>query len=372
MVLPVVEDFRRLFLDDVPLIDVRAPVEFAHGAFPGAENLPLINDAERHEIGIRYKDLGQEAAIELGHQLVRGRARTERIAAWQRFAERHPQGALYCFRGGMRSRISQQWLFEATGIGLPRVKGGYKALRRFLIGEMERLARVVEPVRLGGRTGIGKTILLQDLPAALDLERLAWHRGSAFGRHATPQPSQIDFENRLAVALLKHEARGNPRLVIEDEGRAIGSVHVPHALHDRFRQSPLVILNATLDERIANTRREYVDDALAEYRRHYGGKAGFDRWAACLLDSLDRIRRRLGGTRHQALRAMMERAIAVHRDHGDTAPHDEWIEPLLVDYYDPMYDYQIARNAGHIVFEGDAAVVRRYLAGDALRFASSR
>jgi tRNA 2-selenouridine synthase len=366
MALPVVADFRRLFLDDVPLVDVRAPVEFAQGAFPGAENLPLINDAERHEIGIRYKDLGQDAAIELGHELVRGRARTERIAAWQRFAERHPQGALYCFRGGMRSRISQQWLFEATGIRLPRVEGGYKALRRFLIGELERLAGVVEPLRLGGRTGIGKTILLQQLPAALDLENLAWHRGSAFGRHATPQPTQVDFENRLAVALLKHEARGNPPLIVEDEGRAIGSVHVPHPLYERFRQSPLVILSATLEERVANTRREYVDEALAEYRRRHGAKDGFDRWASCLLDSLDRIRRRLGGARHQALRAVMERAVAVHRERGDTGRHAEWIERLLVDYYDPMYDYQIARNAGQVVFEGDAAAVRDFLAGDAV------
>ena len=37
-----------------PLIDVRAPVEFARGALPGAVNLPLRDDAERHAVGIRY------------------------------------------------------------------------------------------------------------------------------------------------------------------------------------------------------------------------------------------------------------------------------------------------------------------------------
>ncbi|MBE0582974.1 MAG: hypothetical protein IH612_04350, partial [Desulfofustis sp.] len=36
------ETYRRLLIDGVPLIDVRAPVEFAAGAVPGAVNLPLL------------------------------------------------------------------------------------------------------------------------------------------------------------------------------------------------------------------------------------------------------------------------------------------------------------------------------------------
>lgn len=362
MELPVVDDYRRLFLEDVPLLDVRAPVEFGQGAFPHTENAPLIDDAERHEIGIRYKELGQDAAVELGHELVEGATKAARIAAWRRFAEQHPQGVLYCFRGGQRSKISQQWLYEATGIRYPRVKGGYKALRHFLIDELDRAAGSIRPIRLGGRTGTGKTVLLHRLPGALDLEGLAWHRGSAFGRHATPQPTQIDFENRLAVALLQHRARGNAPLVIEDEGKAIGSVHLPHGLYETFKRSPLVILAVPLEERIANTHREYIGEALAEYRAIYGTDEGFDRWAAYLLASLDRIRKRLGGVRYQALRTIMEAAIARHREGDDTSGHRTWIERLLVGYYDPMYDYQIQVNAERVVFEGDTNSVSDYLA----------
>ena len=360
--LPVVDDYRRLFLDDVPLLDVRAPVEFAEGAFPHTENHPLITDAERHEIGIRYKDLGQDAAIDLGHELVRGRTRAERIAAWHHFARQHPGAVLYCFRGGMRSKISQRWLHEVAGLQIPRVKGGYKALRRYLIGVLSNAAAEVRAIRLGGRTGVGKTLLIRQLPGAIDLEGLAWHRGSAFGRHATPQPTQISFENHLAIALLKHGAGGYRRLIIEDEGRAIGSVHIPNALHDTFGRSPLVVLEATLEERIANTHREYVHEALAEYRQASGSEDGFEAWAAYLLDSIDRIRKRLGGARHGELRRMMETAISAHRAHGETEQHRHWIERLLVDYYDPMYDYQIGRNAKNVVFTGDACAVREYLA----------
>ena len=361
MELPVVTDFRRLFIEGVPMLDVRAPVEFADGAFPSAENHPLIDDGERHEIGIRYKELGQDAAVEHGHELVSGDIKTERVAAWEQFAAAHPDGVLYCFRGGMRSRISQQWLFEATGVAYPRVQGGYKALRRFLIDELERAAASLHAIRIGGRTGVGKTVLLQRIPDAVDLEALAWHRGSAFGRHATPQPTQIDFENRLAVALLKHEARTNGPLIVEDEGRAVGSVHLPAPLYEGLKASPLVVLEADVAERVTITHREYIDEALAEYVVRYGEEEGFTRWAAYLLDSLDRIRKRLGGARHRELRALMESALASHRDRGDTRAHRRWIEHLLVDYYDPMYDYQIRNNPRGVTFTGDAEAVIQYL-----------
>lgn len=361
MELPLVDDYRRLFLEGTPLLDVRAPVEFDQGAFPAAENHPLIDDAERHEIGIRYKDLGQDAAIDLGHELVHGRVKDERIAAWQRFAQQHPDGVLYCFRGGMRSKISQQWLQGATGIVYPRVRGGYKALRRFLIDELEQAAGDIDPVALGGRTGVGKTLLLQRLPNVVDLEGLAWHRGSAFGRHATPQPTQIDFENRLAIALMRHLALESPPLVVEDEGKAVGSVHVPNVLHEALRRSPLVVLEASIAQRVENTHQEYIHEALAEYREIHGAHEGFERWASYLLDSLDRIRKRLGGSRHHELRAQLESAIARHRDHGDTSGHHAWIKTLLVDYYDPMYDYQIRNNADRVIFRGDAAAVADHL-----------
>ena len=72
MELPQTDDYLSLFLNDIPLLDVRAPVEFLEGAFPLAENFPLINDHERQEIGRQYKNMGQEEAIKLGHKLVQG------------------------------------------------------------------------------------------------------------------------------------------------------------------------------------------------------------------------------------------------------------------------------------------------------------
>ena len=112
-------DYRHIFLNDVPMMDVRAPVEFGQGAFPGVANLPLMDDGERQQVGTCYKHKGQEAAIALGHQLVSGATKRQRIEAWAQFAQTHPQGVLYCFRGGLRSQIVQQWLLNEAGIDYP-------------------------------------------------------------------------------------------------------------------------------------------------------------------------------------------------------------------------------------------------------------
>ncbi|MGC8697787.1 MAG: tRNA 2-selenouridine(34) synthase MnmH, partial [Halothiobacillus sp.] len=105
--LPVETNFARLFIEQIPLLDVRAPVEFAAGAFPKSINIPLLNDQERHLVGIKYKQQGQAAAIALGYELVDEAKKQHRLTQWQDFFQKNPTGMLYCFRGGLRSRLSQ-------------------------------------------------------------------------------------------------------------------------------------------------------------------------------------------------------------------------------------------------------------------------
>jgi len=359
--LPEIDDLKSLFLDDIPLLDVRAPVEFAEGAFPASQNRPLIDDQQRHEIGKTYKDLGQDAAVELGLTLVSGEAKADRINKWRAFAEQHPGGALYCFRGGMRSRVSQQWLHEQTGIVYPRVRGGYKALRRFLIAQLEENSPKIRPIVIGGRTGVGKTRLLHRLTPHLDLEGLAWHRGSAFGRHATPQPAQISFENALSVEVMKLLHKGNPHFATEDESRNIGARHMPMSFYEPLSQAPVVVLEATEEERIEVTLQEYVHNALQEYQELLGESAGFEAWAENLETSLFRIRKRLGGENHRRILTQLTDAIDAHRTHGETNKHHVWIRALLLDYYDSMYSYQLEKKHDRILFSGNQDAVFDFL-----------
>lgn len=362
--LPVVNDYRALFLQQRPLLDVRAPVEFNEGAFPHASNLPLLTDEERHQVGIRYKQQGQDAAIELGYALVDEPSKAARIAGWTAWVKAHPEGVLYCFRGGLRSRLTQQMLAHEAGVIVPRVAGGYKAMRRFLLDTLAREAARQKLLLIGGRTGCGKTEMLQTLPNALDLEAIAHHRGSSFGRHAQPQPAQISLENALAIGFLQRETA--PSILLEDESRAMGSREIPHSLFTPMSQAPLIVLEASLEARVQQSFRDYVQDSLHEFQSLYCADEGFARYSAHVHASLDRIQRRLGGERHAQMKTLLSAGLNALQDDDPTILH-EFVRRLLMDYYDPMYDYQISRKQERIVFRGEREAVLDWLAQQGMR-----
>jgi len=361
-----IAEFAELFLTDTPLIDTRAPVEFARGSFPSAINLPLMSDGERSAVGTCYKEQGSEAAVALGHELVSGRTKEQRISAWADFAQSHPAGALFCFRGGMRSQISQSWLSE-RGIDYSRIEGGYKAMRRWLLQQLERLCMERDFIVISGKTGSAKTRLINEgnhgkpFDGSLDLEGLANHRGSAFGRRVSPQPTQINFEHQLAVTLLKIERDHPGPVIIEDESRLIGRCALPAALKARLEQSPLVVLDAELDARVTHSFENYILANLSDLNEiAENGDAAFSSFSQALRDALARIRKRLGGLKYSQLSEQLENALAAHAK-GDNTRHRQWIAQLLVSYYDPMYEYQLSQRSDRICFSGNAEQVSRYL-----------
>ncbi|PLW71030.1 tRNA 2-selenouridine(34) synthase MnmH [Pseudohalioglobus lutimaris] len=357
---PDTEDYRALFLTDAPMMDMRAPLEFEKGAFPAATSLPLMTDDERAQVGTRYKQQGREAAIELGHQLVNAEVRSRRLAQWSAFAQSHPDGYLYCFRGGLRSQTVQRWLREA-GIDYPLVRGGYKAMRRFLIDELERSVAAAQFVLISGKTGTGKTRVIWDLPGSIDLEGLANHRGSTFGQLPAPQPGQIDFENCLSIALMKRLAEGPGRLFLEDEGRLIGRLYLPEVLHAAMAVAPMAVVEESLDERVNVVIADYVIDLGERYQRLHGD-VGARLHAEKLQADLLRIRKRLGGERHQRASGFMADAFQQQQSSGDTGGHRQWIAFLLEHYYDPMYEYQLQQREGDILFRGSREAVLQWAA----------
>ena len=353
-----ITDFTQLFIANTPLIDTRAPTEFDQGAFPQTTSLPLMSDKERELIGTCYKNKGQAKAIELGHELVQGKVKQDRLDAWLEFIKNNPNGALYCFRGGLRSQITQQWIYEASGVNYPRIKGGYKALRRFLIDETDRIMNQITPVVIGGQTGCGKTLLLDRLKDTIDLEGLANHRGSAFGNTTTPQPTQINFENELAVELIKKQ--NHSHLVFEDEGSNVGTVHIPQCVQEKTSQAELILLEASVEERLKVSMDAYVINMQQDFITQ-DALNGFDNFANYWLKSLEKIQRRLGLERYQAMLKLVNRALERYKNQGEADGFYPVVEELLVDYYDPMYDYQIQKKIDRVVFKGSADEVLGYL-----------
>ncbi|NOY75609.1 MAG: tRNA 2-selenouridine(34) synthase MnmH [Kiritimatiellaeota bacterium] len=356
-----VDDFHRLVVDSVPLIDTRAPVEFKLGAFETAVNLPLMDDEERRLVGVRFKNNGPEAALKLGHELVDGELKESRIRSWTDFIAAHPECVIYCFRGGQRSRISQQWIFEATGSRIPRIDGGYKAFRRYLLNELDTLPEQFNPLVLAGRTGSGKTILLNKFCNSADLEGLAKHRGSSFGRRVSPQPTQITFENDLAFKLIRLLNRGVRGLLVEDESRNIGRRLVPKAFFTKMVESPIVVLETPFERRLEIIFDEYAIGFQEEHVRLFGEAEALDAWTNAMSASLARIKERLGGARHDLILKSLATAVSEQKSTGEPERHKEWMAMLLKHYYDPMYDYQITGKSDRVVFRGSSEETYAYL-----------
>lgn len=344
-----------LFLTNTPLLDVRAPVEFNKGTLPNAHNIPLLDDQQRHQVGITYKNEGQQRAIELGEKLLHPALRQQRILQWRNFVSDNPGAHLFCFRGGLRSKTTRRWLAE-SGVDLPLVPGGYKACRQYLQQQLAAQCKQSNFTLLGGRTGCGKTLLLKKLPAYIDLEGLANHRGSSFGATTTPQPGNIDFENAVAVALMKFHAANTMHITLEDEGRMIGSVALPQPLRDSMLQAPIVLLEEPVAVRVNVSRQAYIDELLSAYEK-LDPTNGLPAFADHHRNALEKITRRFGGQQTSETRELFDLALRHYERSGDTAAFEPYVETLLVKYYDPMYDYQLAKKMNRVVFTGDSKAV---------------
>ncbi len=359
------ELLNRIFLTDVPLLDVRAPVEFAQGAFPNAVNLPILNDAEREQVGISYKQHGPAAAADLGHELVSGATREQRIGQWVSFLELYPDAYLYCFRGGQRSEIAQQWIL-AAGRSVTRIEGGFKKMRNYLRTIFDDLPAMTI---VSGKTGVGKTELINKIEHSLDLEGYANHRGSAFGNRVTPQPNQVNFENAVAIALLKAAQSDSDRsLAVEDEGRMIGRLNLPVSLHTMMKKAPIVLLEDSLENRVHRIYQEYVvDQLLALVRMNEASEHGEVSQTEHLRDrylaAMSAIRKRLGGVSYEKITQLMTHAFSLHTRGRENLPeqaHKDWIEQLLSHYYDPMYEYQIDQKRERIVESGNQVLLKDF------------
>jgi len=354
--LPLIDDFEFIFKNNIPIIDTRAPIEFEKGSFPNAVNMPLMFDEERKEVGTCYKNHGKDKALELGHKLVSGEKKKERVKMWVDFAKKYPNGAIFCFRGGLRSQIAQKWIYENSQISFPKIVGGYKKLRNFLIENIESSTLRKKFIVVGGQTGCGKTILINEIDKSIDLEGIANHRGSAFGNMTSPQPTQINFENKLSIELIK----SSESIVLEDEGANIGSVQIPKNFFNKMSLSPLVLLEAAIEERIKISLEDYVENMLKRYI-NLDPLTASNNFSNYWEQSLHKIQKRIGLKRHHDLKNDLNLALRNFLNNNDNSHFIGIIEKLLTEYYDPMYSYQISKKKDRIIFSGNFQEVKEFL-----------
>ncbi|MCR9017341.1 tRNA 2-selenouridine(34) synthase MnmH [Aquiflexum gelatinilyticum] len=295
--------------ESIPILDARSEGEFIQGHIPGSINLPILNNEERKIVGTIYKQQGNQEAIIKGFELVGPRFSSIIQEALALFPEK--KILTYCWRGGMRSEI-MSWLLSMAGFQILRLKGGYKTYRT-LTYETVRAKR--DFIVLGGKTGVGKTVLLHGLKkmgeSVIDLEDLAKHKGSSFGGIGQPtQPSIEHFENLLAEELFKIPL--SEKIWIENESRRIGKVNLADELYSNIIASPLIEISKSESERINHIAEEYAILPQNE-----------------LLEAVKRLQKKLGGKRT----AEAIEDIIAHR-------HSSWIANMLV-YYDKTYGFEL-------------------------------
>lgn len=294
-------------------VDLRSPAEFARDHVPSAVNVPLFDDQQREIVGTLYKKESPQSAFNTGLAFVEERLprlleallgkpldssewrprfkdlgarlgsganvlELDRSSEIETSAET-PTLALYCWRGGMRSR-SVAALLQALGLRVILMEGGYKNYRSWVRAQLEEMQRPDLTV-LRGPTGVGKTLILAQLEdrrpnSTLCLESLADHRSSVLGAVGKAPVSQPMFDSLLVQRL---QTLSDRPLFIEGESRKVGDVILPEKLWQSMESGQQVQLQATTETRVRNLMNDYLAadgaiDAICAHLPFLEGRIG--------------------------------------------------------------------------------------------------
>ena len=298
-------------------IDTRSPSEFEQGHIPGAINIPLLEDAERAVVGTLYKQQGQAEAKEKGLEIVSGKLSGMVKQILQLVDSPGCSLVVYCWRGGMRSK-SVLAILELMGVSGSQLIGGYKSYRCYVQEQLAAFSLHPEIVVLCGSTGVGKTSLLQLLARqgipVIDLEKLANHRGSAFGQVGRGKPATArNFDAQLLQLLLQYNHE--PLIVVECESRRIGNIFLPEVLYRAMQSGRRILTRATLAIRVQRLITEYTDVLISHDPE--------------ILASIAALTRKLGN-----------RKVAQLTTDYESGNLPAFTASLLEDYYDVLYGYE--------------------------------
>ena len=286
-------------------IDVRCPREYKKGHYTNAINIPIFSDDEYQKLGQIYRKEGDTVAYQLGYKYALN-SKTRILGSMRKLDKN--DFIIYCARGGMRSK-GFQTIVNQEGYKTSRIKKGYKEIREHVLNSFKE-KRVV--VIIAGSTGTGKTTIINKMKECghdiIDLEKLANHRGSAFGDLGiAEQASQQQFENDLSYFWTQTDPGRD--VFIESESRKIGKVSIPEGIWEQMVKALYLKIDMGIDRRVENLIKDY-----GEYPR------------SDLEKRIHQISRKLGGQNVKTAIDFLE----------NNSLH-ELCKFLLENYYDKMY-----------------------------------
>lgn len=203
------------------LMDIRPAAVFVKGSMAGAVSVPVISFGTWEIFAAALQEHLPKQAV---HVIDTDGKLTAPLAA---------DKEVFCLAGGYRA--FQRWRQAVFASGPP-------------IG------------LLGGKTGSGKTELLQTLirmgRQVIDLEGLARHKGSVFGDTKEKQPPPEVFQNELLSAWQRLDAA--VPVWMEEKGAALGKVGIPETLYARMCRAVVFELLSSLEDRLQHLQQEYT------------------------------------------------------------------------------------------------------------------
>ena len=306
-----VEPEELLILENSAIVDVRSPSEYREFHIPRAVNIPVFDDNEKKLIGLIYRNEGAPMAFEKGREF----ALKKLPSILERFKDltsNYESVIVYCWRGGMRSKGVCEAL-SRQGLKVMRLRGGYRAYRKFILKKMSDLLEQKDLIVITGKTGTGKTRIIKHLKKegfpAVDLEGIAKHRGSLFGRVGIKeQITQKMFDSLLFEDLWKLDGS---YLIVEDESRRIGNIHIPDSLWEKKENGYFVEVRVPLSERIRIIHEDYTST---------------EGWEDEVLSALMRLKKFLGN-----------RKLILATELFKSGRVEELIEFIIKEHYDKRY-----------------------------------
>jgi tRNA 2-selenouridine synthase len=280
------------------IIDIRNKAAYELGHIHGALSFPFIDNPVKWQEQLR--NISHPGWYDIK-------------SAFSSFIKSHAAKTvhIYCDTGTWRSHAFAVFA-ESLGTPVHILPGGYRAFQkdRSIIFNHNYPMIVV-----GGKTGTGKTALLEELERrgkqVIHLEKLAGHKGSVFGRldqSGLPIKNE-QFKNDLAHALSLMDIS---RVIwVEDEGKSLGHVGIPTVFWDQMQKAPVIKLELPIERRIQYILNQYghIDRDL-------------------LANSIQKIKNRLGDAASAALTALRNNQL-------------EDVIRIVLNYYDEAYARQL-------------------------------
>lgn len=316
--IPIYEALKR---KNAIFIDTRTPNEFAEDRLPGAINIPIFSNEERAIVGTMYKQISKEKAIEKGIELF-----SQKLPEFMKEVHQYKDREIivYCWRGGMRSKTVVS-LLDGLSYNVKQLIGGHKHYRAYVRERLDKFQLKPKLIVLWGLTCTGKTALLQHFPNALDLEGLAQHRGSLYGRIGLQPRSQKCFENLLLHRL--DALQQEDWIIVEGESRKIGDVQIPEFLYKAMLKGTHALITRSQDKRAEHAVKEYFTSP------------GHIQQIREITLSLQKVI-----SKEQKLKVLSS------LDAGD---YQEAAKILLEQYYDPLYSHTLKRLHVALIVNND-------------------